>query len=43
MWNTRQEATATSSLHQMRELEDTFELLGLVFGPIANYDTLWNL
>jgi hypothetical protein len=34
---------AMNSLQEMAALRAIFQQLGVVFGPVANYDTLWEI
>jgi hypothetical protein len=43
IWESRPEAMAMGTLQEMRNLRDTFEQLGVVFQPVATYDTLWEM
>ena len=43
IWLTRDEAMAVGSLQEMSNLRDAFQQLGVVFEPITNNVTLWEI
>ncbi len=43
IWETREDAMAMSTLPEMAELRAIFQQLGVVFEPVANYETLWEI
>ncbi|MGA7273165.1 MAG: hypothetical protein WB239_19010 [Acidimicrobiia bacterium] len=42
-WQTRDHAMAVSTLGEMADQRGVFERLGVVFEPVANYNTLWEI
>jgi hypothetical protein len=43
IWQSNEHAMAMNSLQEMAALRAIFQQLGVVFGPVANYDTLWEI
>jgi hypothetical protein len=43
IWLTREDALAMSTLPEMAELRTVFEQLGVVFEPVGNFDTMWEI
>jgi hypothetical protein len=43
IWQTKENAMAMSTLREMADLRTVFRELGVVFDPVINCDTLWEL